>query len=224
MSADRKAYIWFYDNIHSRYYDILMKWCYLPLGGERRSRDEMISDIDFSENEMILDMCCGTGGATFPIARRVHRTSRIIGMDLSRGQIRRAKKKNGYDNVEFIQGDVQRTGYPDENFNKVFITHSLHEMSRDTRLKVLAEAGRIMKTGGELFILELDRPDSFLIRFLTGLWFFYWLPFNFETPTRRDMIKHGLVNEVRISGFKDIEKISKTRGLLQVVTAKKRSL
>jgi SAM-dependent methyltransferase len=119
--------------------------------------------------------------------------------------------------VKFIEQDVRKTNYPDEHFDKVFITHSLHEMPRKDRYKVLAEARRILKAGGTLVILELDRPNSFLLRILAGLWFFYWLPFNFETPTRRDMIKHGLKKEVLDSGFVDVRKIPKFKGMLQVV-------
>ncbi len=218
---DRKSYKWFYDNIHSRYYDLAMKWCFLPFGGEKRCRRELIAHVDFSPGESILDMCCGTGGATFVIAEKAGETCEIIGMDLSRGQIRVAEKKNLFGHVRFIQGDVVDTGFHAAYFDKVFITHALHEMTRESRLKVLTEARRILKEKGRLIVLELDNPKNVFLRLFIGFWFLYWLPFNFETPTRRDMLKHELINEVREVGFNNVGKISKYRGVLQIVTGKR---
>jgi ubiquinone/menaquinone biosynthesis C-methylase UbiE len=217
MALSKKTYKWFYDNVQSRYYNLLMKYCFMPFGGEVKCRAELIESVAFSENEEILDMCCGTGGATLAIARKAAASCRIIGMDLSSGQIRAARERTGFSNVEFVEGDACTTGFEDGRFDKVFITHALHEMWRADRLQVLCEARRILRAGGKVVILELDNPESFIVRFLAGLWFFYWLPFNFETPTRRDMLKHGLVNEVIEAGFRNVIKTSKRRGVFQIV-------
>jgi ubiquinone/menaquinone biosynthesis C-methylase UbiE len=218
---NRKPYKWFYDNIHSRYYDLAMKWCFLPFGGEEKCRRELIAHVGFSPKERILDMCCGTGGATLVIAKKAGEKSQIIGMDLSSGQIRVALKKELSGYVTFIERDVTDTGFDDGHFDKVFITHALHEMRREIRLEVLAEARRILKERGEVIVLEVDNPQSFLVRLFIGFWFFYWLPFNFETPTRRDMLKHGLTNEVREAGFRNVKKVSKFRGVVQIVEGEK---
>ncbi|MCK4657058.1 MAG: methyltransferase domain-containing protein [candidate division Zixibacteria bacterium] len=217
MALSKKSYKWFYDNVQSRYYNLLMKYCFMPFGGEVKCRAELIESVDFSDNEEILDMCCGTGGATCAIARRAGSCCRIIGMDLSSGQIRAARKRTYLDNVEFVVGDVTFTGFEDGYFDKVFITHALHEMRRADRLKVLHEARRILRPDGKVVILELDNPESFIVRLFVGLWFFYWLPFNFETPTRRDMLKYGLANEVGETGFRNVRKVSKYRGVFQIV-------
>lgn len=221
MTLSKKTYKWFYDNLQSRYYNLLMKYCFMPFGGEVKCRAELIESIDFSENEEILDMCCGTGGATRAIARKATSSCRITGMDLSSGQIRAARKRIDLNRVTFVEGDVSATGFEDGYFDKVFITHALHEMRRADRLKVLHEARRILRADGKVVILELDNPESFIVRFFAGLWFFYWLPFNFETPTRRDMLKYGLANEVGETGFKNVGKISKYRGVFQIVEGDK---
>jgi demethylmenaquinone methyltransferase/2-methoxy-6-polyprenyl-1,4-benzoquinol methylase len=221
MTPSRKTYKWFYDNVQSRYYNFLMKYCFMPFGGEAKCRAELIESVDFLENEEILDMCCGTGGATRAIARKATANCRIIGMDLSSGQLRAARKSMSPDKVTFVEGDVSATGFEEGRFDKVFITHALHEMWRADRLKVLHEARRILRPDGTVVILELDNPKSLIVRFFVGLWFFYWLPFNFETPTRRDMLKHGLSNEVIEAGFRNVRKISKYRGVFQIVKGDK---
>lgn len=217
----RKPYKWFYDNIHSRYYDLLMKYCFLPFGGEVSCREELIAPVDFSPGEKILDMCCGTGGATLAIAGEAGEASEIVGMDISWGQLRRARKKRGLEKVRFLEGDVASTGFEQDTFDKVFITHSLHEMERKERLEVLAEAKRVLRERGRVIVLELDNPESIFMRLFAGLWLFYWLPFNPETSTRRDMLKYGLANEVKEAGFRKVRKTSKLRGVCQVVEGEK---
>lgn len=218
---NKRSYKWFYDNIHSRYYDLLMKYCFLPFGGEAKCREELLTRVEFSSGERILDMCCGTGGATLAIAGKAGESSEIVGMDLSFGQLRRARKKRRLSKVRFLEGDAASTGFENGHFDKVFITHALHEMPRETRLEVLTEAKRILKERGRVIVLELDRPESMFVRLFAGLWLFYWLPLNFETSTRKDMLKRGLANEVREAGFRKVRKISKLRGVCQVVEGEK---
>lgn len=81
----------------------------------------------------------------------------------------------------------------------------------------------MLRPEGRVAVLELDAPPSRLRRILLGAWLLYWLPYpiNFETPTRRDLLRHGLAREVREAGFADIHKVSKYRGCMQVVTARR---
>jgi ubiquinone/menaquinone biosynthesis C-methylase UbiE len=79
---------------------------------------------------------------------------------------------------------AQSTGFPDNSFDKVFITHAIHEMKRDERTATLEEARRVLKDGGTVAVLELDNPSSLFVRIIVGFWFFYWLPFNFERETQ----------------------------------------
>ena len=94
-------------------------------------------------------------------------------------------------------------------------------MPRNVRLHVLREARRLLRPGGGLVVLELDEPSGRAWRWFVALWLFYWLPFNFETPTRRDMLRHGLVHEVEEAGFREVRKTSVSRGALQLVQAER---
>ena len=216
-----RMYSWWYDHIECHGYDLLIAWFALPFGGERRMRRDLIETIRFEPGERILDLCCGTGGATFVVAERAPRDAQIVGLDLSVGQVRIARKKNRFPNVRFTQGDAADTGFETGSFDKVFIPHALHEMFHDLRMKVLREARRLLRDGGELIVLDLDNPQSLLVRLFAGLWGFYWLPFNFETPTRREMFRLGLANEVAEAGFRSVHKLARHRGVFQVVTAAK---
>jgi hypothetical protein len=68
-------------------------------------------------------------------------------------------------------------------------------------------------------VLELDRPSQRWLRWLLGLWFFYWVPspLNFETRTRRDLERRGVAREAREAGFTEVRKFSRYAGTMQVV-------
>ena len=116
MGSDRKLYTWFYDTVQSRYYNLLLKWCFLPLGGERRVRREMLEVVALRPGERILDMCCGAGNTTFVIAEKVGSRAEIKAIDLSSGQIRVAKKRNRFPNIEFMVMDASDTSFGEGRF------------------------------------------------------------------------------------------------------------
>jgi ubiquinone/menaquinone biosynthesis C-methylase UbiE len=179
--------------------------------------------VVFSAEDKILDMCCGTGGATRAILEKAGPASQIVGLDLSTGQIRAAQKHPKLRNVRFVEGDAACAPFRNGVFDKVFITHALHEMPRETRYRALSEARRVLRDGGAMIALELDEPEHLAVRWFVGFWFFYWLPFNFETPTRRDMLKHGLMKEVEEAGFQCVTKASKRGGVFQTVQGVKQT-
>lgn len=221
MHAERPLYRWFYDNIQSRYYNALIKWCFLPFGGEAKVRQGLFESVPLHSGGRILDMCCGTGGATFALAKAAGAGSRITAIDLSSGQIRVAKKRSRFSNIEFLVADATGTCFRDEEFDLVVIPHAIHEMERSLRNDVLKEVKRILRDEGTLTILEMDNPSSLFLRIFVGFWWFYWLPFNFETPTRRDMLKNGLEKEVKEAGFNEVNKSSFHNGVFQVVQGRK---
>lgn len=221
MVPSRKVYRWLYDHVHCHYYDMLLKWCFLPLGGEDKVRRSLIDAVDVQEGDRVLDMCCGTGTATFLMASRAGEHAQIKGIDLSSGQIRIARKKNHFPNIEFMVMDASDTYFDEGYFDKVVIGHALHEMTRSTRLAVLKEARRVARDGGVLAVLEMDTPPNLVRHAYVGLWWFYWLPFNPESPTRRDMLRHTVVQELKEAGFRDVSKTSTFGGTLQVVQGRK---
>lgn len=221
MARTRRAYRWFYDHVESRCYDLLIRWCFLPFGGEEKTRARLLEPIALHPADKILDIGCGTGNATFAIAAKAPRQAEIVGLDLSWGQIRRAKAKNRFGNVAFVQGDAMRICFRSACFDKVFFTHMIHELPHDDRLTALGEARRVLKSGGAVVLFEIDNPPGLLLRAFAGLWWLYWLPLNFETPTRRDMFRRGLDKEVEQAGFTDVRKTSIAPGVFQVVEGKK---
>jgi ubiquinone/menaquinone biosynthesis C-methylase UbiE len=106
---------------------------------------------------MCLEIGCGRGVGAAIIAREFH-ASRVVALDVDEEQIRRARKSLAPelgDRVSFGVGDAMALTEPDNTFDAVFSFGVLHHME-DWR-RALAEAGRVLKPGGELFFVELLR-------------------------------------------------------------------
>jgi demethylmenaquinone methyltransferase/2-methoxy-6-polyprenyl-1,4-benzoquinol methylase len=219
MSQPRRYYKWFYDHVHSRQYDLLLRWLLLPFGGEKRFRRQMMANVDFAPGERVLDLCCGTGASTLAILKRTPGLSLVVGADLSVGQLRQAKLKLASRGVPLVEADAAHAPFAAACFDTVVIPHALHEMPRQTRLAALREARRLLRNTGKLVALELDDPPTLGRRLLLAAWLGYWLPYpiNFENPTRRDMLRHGLQAAVAEAGFSRTRKIPMFKGAMQVV-------
>ena len=56
-----------------------------------------------SDNVSILELGCGTGRVTFPLAEKA---KQVIGVDISKEMISKAKKQVKRENIEFLLGDM----------------------------------------------------------------------------------------------------------------------
>lgn len=97
----------------------------------------------------ILDLGCSAGGAsvgyaaTFPEAE-VHAVD--AGPAILRYAHARAEALGVA--VHFHQMDVRRLGFPDGSFDLVVSHNLMHEISRDTLARMLAESHRLLRPGG----------------------------------------------------------------------------
>lgn len=191
--------------VASPLYDLVVWWGFIPLGGERACRREFVRWLDLRPALRVASLCCGTGSMEHAMLAEEPELS-ITGVDLGRGQIARAQKKNRGPEVTYILGDAARTDLPSGSFDRVLIGLALHEMARSIRLAVLREARRLCAPEGRVLAIEHGRPVTWASRLLRGLWWFFWIPGNPEVPTSRDLQEHGLENEMRECGLKVIER------------------
>jgi ubiquinone/menaquinone biosynthesis C-methylase UbiE len=101
----------------------------------------------------VLDVGCGTGASAIPAAIAVGPNGRVIGVDLADRLLDRAQDKarhQNLSNVEFLQGDMERLGYPDESFDAVISVFSVFFVP--DMVKQVAELWRMVKPGGQLAI------------------------------------------------------------------------
>ena len=115
----------------------------------------------------VLNMGCGFGKCTLPIAARLPE-ARVIGIDLSAPCLRLAAASladTTFTHVRFEQRDALRSGYADGRFDLVTSTQLLHELPVDDIRRVLRESFRLLAPGGEVMHLDF-RPRGRWMEFL----------------------------------------------------------
>jgi len=93
-----------------------------------------------------LDLGCGTGRFSIPIATRLGYS--VTGADNSEEMLQEARKKDGGAQVKWDIQDATSLSYPDRSFDAVFMSHLLHHV--DEPLKVVKECYRVLRLGGTI--------------------------------------------------------------------------
>lgn len=139
-----------------------------------RGQRQALAALGLAPGDSLLDVGCGTGGATIEAARS-QRAGRACGVDLSPGMIQHAiHQARGLGNVEFRVADAEELPYPAASFDGALCAHSLHHYSDPVR--ALREIRRVLKPGGRFVLLDSDRAacswvwtwDRFLRLFEAG--------------------------------------------------------
>lgn len=101
-----------------------------------------------SSGARVLDLGCGTGRFTIPMATKLR--FNVTGADSSREMLAKAKEKQGADIVTWDYQDAEYLTYPNDSFDVVFASHLLHHV--DSPLRVLRECKRILRSSGTMLL------------------------------------------------------------------------
>lgn len=125
---------------------------------------------------VVLDIGCGNGRLIQALPIKV---AKYLGLDLSPALIKKAKERFGAKHPEarFEVGDADELSLSDESVDVVLMIAVLHQIPGDmARRRVLAEAFRVLKPGGEILlsVWNLWRPKylGYLLQFTLGKLFF----------------------------------------------------
>jgi SAM-dependent methyltransferase len=108
------------------------------------------------EGDVVLDLGSGAGFDSFLAARRVGKTGKVIGVDMTPEMIAKARanaKAGNYDNVEFLLGDIEALPLPDRSVD-VAISNCVINLVPDKE-KVFQELNRVLRPGGRFMISDL---------------------------------------------------------------------
>lgn len=118
----------------------------------KRRIERAINHMNVAADDLILDLGIGTGVSLnyYPVNR-----GRIIGVDLSAGMLREARKKireRGLNRASVFQANALQLPFGDSVFDHVFISHVISVVSDPYRL--VQEAQRVAKPGARIVIVN----------------------------------------------------------------------
>jgi ubiquinone/menaquinone biosynthesis C-methylase UbiE len=118
-------------------------------------RNQSNRSLNISAGHKVLDLGCGIGGATLPIAEITGPTGLAVGVDLSSAMIDYAARRTANRReIEFRLGDACSVPYPDKFFD-VARSERLFLYLPD-RLAAIKEMMRVVKPGGCVCVLDTD--------------------------------------------------------------------
>ena len=143
--------------------------------------DAIVRGAVVSGNELILDLGCGLGRSTIFIAKSL-RQGKVIGVDIyskrslwgnSLLRARTNAEIEGVSNlVDFQYGNALAIPFPDDHFDVVVSAYLTHELrTKEKRIKMMKEIGRVLRPGGLFVSGEIPRSRATFLRYL---WFGYW--------------------------------------------------
>jgi arsenite methyltransferase len=106
--------------------------------------------------ETVVDLGSGSGIDSFFAARQVGASGRVIGIDITKAQIAKARRlaaDHGFGNVEFVDAHIEQLPHADASAD-VVISNGVINLAPDKE-RVFAEAARVLRSGGRLALADI---------------------------------------------------------------------
>ncbi|GLR03210.1 methyltransferase [Vibrio hyugaensis] len=134
------------------------------------------SHISAMDARSLLDVCCGTGIVTIPVAKGL---DCAVGIDIAEGMLKQAKRKaQRLGNLSFLQQDATKFSL-DKRFDMAIMTGNAFQafLSDEMLADVLHSISNHLEKGGRfLFDTRLPTSENLEIDSEMSLWQTYQLP------------------------------------------------
>ena len=137
----------------------------MSLGIHRLWKKNMLSMMNPSSNQKLIDVACGTGDIAKLYLENVNKSSKITCVDPNKEMIKKGKVKlNEYYNLNWIIASAEKLPIKDNSFD--FYTISFGLRNTKNLDKCLAEAYRVLKPGGRFLCLEFSKIQNSNLEFI----------------------------------------------------------
>lgn len=126
--------------------------------------EEVLNQLEISENAIVADFGCGSGGWVIPLAKRL-KNSWVYAIDILEEPLSALKSKaelENVSNIEIIRANIEgenTSKLPDNSCDLVLMTNLLFQ-AEDKKV-MLEEAKRALKEGGRILVVDWKKESPF---------------------------------------------------------------
>lgn len=125
----------------------------------RNIREAGAKRMNLSPGHKVLDLGCGIGGATFPIADIVGPAGLAAGVDISAAMVEAARKRAGNrPGIQFQVGNATAIPFPDKFFDSARCERVF--LYLPDRLTAIHEMKRVVKSGGRICLIDTELDST----------------------------------------------------------------
>ncbi len=151
--------------MYSRFGKLLEKLVFLPMGGERKARMEILQRLELDVGRT-LEVSIGSG-INLPYLFETPKLGDVYGLDISEAQLtqcRRSVIRRGW-SVDLFLGKAEGLPFKSDSFDNVFHVGGINFFSE--KKKAIEEMIRVARPGSKILIAdESERQAQFTARFL----------------------------------------------------------
>jgi len=134
----------------------------IGLGVNRFNSRMIIEMAKIKPGDEVLDVGCGSGNLTLTAQKYVGPSGSAYGIDaaLEMIEVARQKARRSRSPAVFEVGLIEKIPYSDANFDVVISRLVIHHLPEELRRRGFAEIFRVLKPGGNLFLVDFKPPTN----------------------------------------------------------------
>ena len=145
-----------FNQVYDRY-DLMND--FMSLGIHRLWKKSLLSMMNPSSNQSLIDVACGTGDIAKLFLKHVNKTTQVTCVDPNNAMISKGKEKlSKFKNINWIISPAEKIPLQDNLFDFYTISFGLRNTANID--KALSEAYRVLKPGGRFLCLEFSKIQN----------------------------------------------------------------
>jgi ubiquinone/menaquinone biosynthesis C-methylase UbiE len=160
---------------HSETSGALIRWAtlYDLMAGRlvRASDRPIVALAGIRAGDAVLDVGCGPGSLTRAAKDAAGPAGAAHGIDAAPEMIARARQNalRARTEVDFRVAAAERLPFADNTFDTVMSRLAFHHLPGDLKRQALVEIWRVLKPGGQCFVVDFEPSGAPLLRHIIGL-------------------------------------------------------
>ena len=145
-----------FNQVYDRY-DLMND--FMSLGIHRLWKKSLLSMMNPSSNQSLIDVACGTGDIAKLFLKHVNKSTQVTCVDPNNAMISKGKEKlSKFKNINWIISPAEKIPLHDNLFDFYTISFGLRNTANIAQ--ALSEAYRVLKPGGRFLCLEFSKIQN----------------------------------------------------------------